>query len=113
MACQAKRSGGVEIPDEAFELAYDYRLARSADERFVSQANELGRVEAGAKPFETHRGDVPIAIAAGPSEKVDLALQTFPERHAQLREQRGILARGSRESRVQFTGRKSHLSIVT
>src|SRR5690606_1381033 len=66
--------------------------ARGAVEGFLRQFDQLGRVEAGAQPLEAQRGELPVAVAAGAAEQVDLLAEALDEGGAQFGDEREVVA---------------------
>src|SRR5688572_226454 len=65
-------------------------------------------MEARSEALEAHRGDFPVAVAAGAADEVDLLGQALEERRAQFREQGPILARCGGQRRVETCGFMRH-----
>jgi hypothetical protein len=68
-------------------------------------------MEAGRKPLQPHRRHVPVAIAAGAPEQIELAGRTFEESGPQFAAQDGISARRSGKGRIKGTVVERHAAI--
>lgn len=94
-SCQAcGRSVCRKFLDEGLQPADHGRLSGSSFQCLVSDAQERFDTEACREAFQTHGGDVPVAIATRARKKIDLPRDAFDECGSQFEEQRGIVARG-------------------
>jgi hypothetical protein len=76
-----------EVVQKSLEPADDAGLSRRAVERFLGEGDQRFGMKARGQPLEPHRGDLPIAVAARPTQQIDLPGKAFAESVAQFGKQ--------------------------
>ena len=81
----AQRSArGTQFIMEGLEPSQHTRLARCPVERFLCQIKQCARVKACRKPFQAKRGNLPVAVAAGTAQQINIAPDAFRKEGAQF-----------------------------
>lgn len=97
-----------KLIQERLHSSNDAGFARRRFQCFVSQGDQRLGVKTDSQAFKPHRRDLPIAIATGAAQQVDLSGQTVDERRAKLRKERRVFTCRRREGGIESTSFIGH-----
>lgn len=98
----------AEDGDSGIEAAQDRRIAGRAFRRRAGQLHQPNRAEARGETLQAARGGLPIGLATGAAEGVEMGMGALQKGRTQLRDEGRIVADGRGESGLQSSGIISH-----